>query len=411
MIRNSLLTLQIEPVQKLYQENRSLFLSSLFIPVIAPLFFYCPTSILRTLFYISIPFLVTLVIKNKQAIWGLLSQDKITWGVLALFSVYMSTSVLWSSDAEISRYFSKGKLSLILGLTTVSTFYISYRFPKFSDILKNSYIFGATSSAIILIIHYLLTHGFSLPTERLEGLGRATNPVQASLLYGLAVIAIIFGKLPFQHTRRQVYILKMAMILPSLVIILMTQSRGPFLALLLTLVIIFILQSRNRIKAFSCGLIAIILVSVSVYGAFKNTDILNRKTTGRFQIWQTAISQIKEHPIIGHGLATNNRYHYTKDDGTVMEASHIHSLYLSTAFQGGLIGLGLLIWIYYLFAIKYIDLIRKKAMDHMWIGGWVLMGAAFGIADFGGIVINLSTEWLVFWWPIGLLWGQMARRP
>ncbi|MBL8640993.1 MAG: O-antigen ligase family protein [Alphaproteobacteria bacterium] len=411
MIRNSLLTLQIEPVQKLYQENRSLFLSSLFIPVIAPLFFYCPTSILRTLFYISIPFLVTLVIKNKQAIWGLLSQDKITWGVLALFSVYMSTSVLWSSDAEISRYFSKGKLSLILGLTTISTFYISYRFPKFSDILKNSYILGATSSAIILIIHYLLTHGFSLPTERLEGLGRATNPVQASLLYGLAVIAIIFGKLPFQHTRRQVYILKMAMILPSLVIILMTQSRGPFLALLLTLVIIFILQSRNRIKAFSCGLIAIILVSVSVYGAFKNTDILNRKTTGRFQIWQTAISQIKEHPIIGHGLATNNRYHYTKDDGTVMEASHIHSLYLSTAFQGGLIGLGLLIWIYYLFAIKYIDLIRKKVMDHMWIGGWVLMGAAFGIADFGGIVINLSTEWLVFWWPIGLLWGQMARRP
>ena len=145
--------------------------------------------------------------------------------------------------------------------------------------------------------------------------------------------------------------------------------------------------------------------------AFKNTDILNRKTTGRFQIWQTAISQIKEHPIIGHGLATNNRYDYTKDDGTVMEASHIHSLYLSTAFQGGLIGLGLLIWIYYLFSIKYIDLIRKKVMDHMWIGGWVLMGAAFGIADFGGIVINLSTEWLFFWWPIGLLWGQMARRP
>lgn len=408
MIKDSLYA-HIKQGKELYLQNRLLFMSSLFLPLIAPLFFYCPTSILRTIFYISVPFLCALLIKNRHEIKRLLTYDKIIWGIMAIFVVFMSASVFWSDQVEASRYFSKGKLFFILGITTLSTFYISYKFPGFSATIKKLYIFGATSSALILIANYLIAHGFSLQPERLEGMGRASNPVQASLVYGLAIIAITFGKFPDHYSKRQVYFLKTLMMLPSLSIILLTQSRGPFLALIVTLTVLFILKPGNRVRTAICVGIGLCLLSIPFYSVLKYTDIVERKTTGRFEIWDTAINQIKEKPITGNGLATNNRYNYTKDDGTHMTASHIHSLYLSTLFQGGAVGLGLLLSIYFIFAKRYFELIANNGHEYVWIGGWVLMGTVFGIADFGGIVINLSTEWLVFWWPIGLVLGQIAR--
>ena len=167
MITDSLKNLT-QQVKNSYQENRLLFISSIFIPLIAPLFFYCPTSVLRTIFYISIPFLIALLFKNRHELKQLISQDKITWGVLTIFVLFMSASVLWSDNGESVRYFSKGKLFLFLGLTTVSTFYITYKYPKFSSILRNCYILGATSSALVLIANYLATHGFALGS-RLTG--------------------------------------------------------------------------------------------------------------------------------------------------------------------------------------------------------------------------------------------------
>ncbi len=412
LIKDNLRTL-IDHSKELYRENNILFISSLFIPLIVPLFFYCPTSILRTIFYVSIPFLVALLFKNRQELKQLLSEDKILWRILAVFLVFMSASVLWSDNGETIRYFSKGKLFLFLGLTTVSTFYISYKYPTFSDKIKNFYIFGAVSSAIILIAVYYFVVRFSLENQRLEGMGRATNSVQAALLYALAIIAIVFGKFSNQSSTLKTYAIKTLLAAPPLGAMLLTQSRGPFLSLILTLTALFILQSKNRIKTIFLMVMGLIAVSIPSYFVLKQTQILdqvlNRKTTGRFEIWEQAIEQITAKPIFGNGLAITNRYHFTNEYGSVFEASHIHSLYLSTLFQGGIVGLALFLSLYFLFAKNYLELIANRSSPHVWIGGWVIMGAAFGITDFGGIIINLSTEWLVFWWPIGLVLGLVVR--
>lgn len=407
MIKNYVCALA-QQARNLYQENSLLFISSIFIPLIVPLFFYGPTSLLRALFYVSIPFLLTLLYKNRQEVKQLISQDKIIWRIIAVFLVFMSASVLWSDNGEKIRYFSKGKLFLILGLTTLSTFYITYKYPKFSNVIKNCFIFGAVSSAIILLLPDLKTYDLEWGQQRLEGMGRAANPVQASLLYGLAIIAIIFGSFSNQYSRTKIYLIKALLVLPPLEVMLMTQSRGPFLSLIVTFAILFILSFKSRIKAALFLCIGMGILAVPSYIALKHTDILDRKTSGRFEIWNTAIDQIEEKPIFGNGLAVTNRYTFKAEDGTTQPASHIHSLYLSTLFQGGIVGLVLLLSLYFLLAKRYLELTANQAADYMWIGGWVVMGAAFGLTDFGGIIMNLSTEWLVFWWPIGLVLGHVA---
>ncbi len=408
MINNYLLkTLHHEKAS--FYQDKLLYISALFAPLIAPLFFFCPTIVLRNIFYISIPFMVALILKNKSELKELLLENKSICRIVLIFLAYMTFSVLWSETNEEGRIFEKGKLFLFLGISTLSTFLIAYKKPDFIKNIKKTYIFGAISSSIILIINYIYMNGFAVTPIRLEGMGRAENPVQASLVYSLAVIAILLGSSSEKYSRNKEYIIKIAMTLPPLIVILLTQSRGPFLGLILTLLCLYLTNAKQKIKKLIYIIIGLALLSIPTYITLKDTPVLERHTTGRFEIWHSAMQQISERPIFGNGLASNPHYTYTKPNGVVSPASHIHSLYLSTLYQGGIVGLLLLLSIYFLILKEHWVRRQYNSSETKWILGWILMGAAFGIADFGGIMINLSTEWLVFWWPISLTLGYYTR--
>jgi O-antigen ligase len=389
--------------------DKALFLSSFFTPLIAGLFFYCDTCVLRRLFYISIPISLFLISKNKVLLRKLFRDNKSIWIFLGGFVIYMTMSVLWSETEEVGRYFEKAKLIFILGTGVLSSFLISYKIPSFFEYMKRFFVFSAITSAIFLIFNYLSTHGLSISGSRMEGMGRARNPVQASLLYGLAIIAITSLKLPEKLTTAQQILFKTLMSLPPFIVMLLTESRGPLLALILTLTTLLILRSKNRLKVFLGLFVVLICLSGLAFDVLKDTSLMERKSTGRVDIWTQAIHEISQSPIIGYGLASNRSYNYKTPEGSIFQVNHIHSLYLSTLFQGGIIGLGLLISIYALMFRKYISLINQQNTEIIWLGGWMMMGAIFGIYDFGGIIINISTEWLVFWWPVALTLGYLAR--
>lgn len=394
-----------------YHRDRVLFLSALFIPMICVLFFYCSTTVLRTLFYVSLPCVVALFLQKKADVRRLIAHDKLMWGVAAAFVLFMCASVMWSETEHVSRYLDKGKLFIFIGITTLSTALITYKKPVFPEIIRWAYIAGAVSSALVLIGHYLVAHGISWPKERLEGMGRAGNPVQASLMYGLAVVAILCGKFPAYISETasigRRYGVRMALVTPLVLVMMMTQSRGPFLAMCVTLAGFVFWKAQHKVKTMAIVGLCAVVVSVPAYIQLKDAEIFNRKTTGRFEVWEKASQKIWEHPIIGNGLASDSRYTYTNEGGSILTASHIHSVYLSTLFQGGVIGFVLFMMLYAVLVKRLQYYMSRYTPESFWIAGWVFMGAAFGIADFGGIVINLSTEWLVFWWPIGCVVGQL----
>lgn len=392
-----------------FHANRLLFISSAFIPIIAALFFFMPTSGLRNISYLSFFLFSILLIKNRFELKDIFIKFKSIWAVIFLFLIYMTSSVLWSETVEVERLFQKGKLIIFLSMALASSFYLSYKIPKFLDYIKNAYVLAAISSALILIGDYILTYDLTNTFLRLEGMGRAANPVQCSLLYGLSIIAIIFSKFPEKFEFHKTLIIKILMIAPPFIVMLLTQSRGPLLALFLTLVTIFLMNSKNKLKTTFTTLIGVSLLAIPSYVILKDTAFLERKSTGRIEIWQTALSEIPSSAIWGHGIASNKTYTFHDSNGNSNTTSHIHSLYLSTLFQGGIIGFILLISIYGVILKKYISLSSIHQKNLSWLGGWMLMGTLFGLTDFGGIIINLSTEWLVFWWPIGLILGYIAR--
>lgn len=384
--------------------DRLLFISALFIPVLFSAFFFCPTKILRILFYISLPFSLTLIWRDKAYIWDMIKSYRCIWGICAAFLLYMSFSVTWSYTDHTARYFEKGKLGLFIIIALISTSYITHKFPQLVKTTALSFLTAALISGTILLISYAIALPDMPRLMRLHGMGRADNPVQAALLYGLAIIILSHEKtlsaLPILH--------RIALGTIPLTVMALTQSRGPFLALLLTLSALIVINARRKFLTLAVITIGMLAVSTASYTLCKETSLVERQSGGRIAIWSTAITQIKDHPIIGYGLANKTKYSYQKPNGQTEEVGHPHSLYLSTLIQGGIIGL-----------VTFLVLMAMSAKyallqnNNIWIAGWILMGAGLGMVDFGGYIINISTEWLVFWWPaaftLGLLPYNMIR--
>lgn len=387
----------------LYRRDRLLFVSAIFLPLLFSAFFFASTLHIRTLFYISLPFSFALLVRDRRHVWEFIKENHVFWALCAIFLGYMSLSVAWSETTETGRYFEKGKLFLLIGIGVLTTSWITHQFPKMITGIGLSFITAAFITAAFLTIPHIIT---SIETDRftrMHGLGRADNPVQAALLYGLSVVMIAFGNFGFLSKLP----VKIMLALPPLSAMLCTQSRGPLIALLLALSAIKIIRCSKKIVTSVLLLAALGLLSLTAYFALEQTNIIKRQDTGRTEIWLSALDKIAEKPITGYGLANRTFYTYTIFNGRTEQVSHPHSLYLSTLVQGGYIAAILLLG---LMAMT----IRQTFLSpgpEIWPLGCVIMGALLGLVDFGGYVINVSTEWLVFWWPAAFIFALSRPSP
>ena len=353
-------------IQTFYKEwktllttDRLIFISALFIPVICSGFFFFPTKILRILFYCSLPFSIALIWRDWRYIWDMIKTYKYIWAICIGFLAYMSLSVGWAYTTEENRYFEKGKLGILILTSLLSTFYVTHKFPKIIKTIAISFVAAAVISGIIVVISYILTSSDMTYFNRLHGMGRAENPVQAALLYGLSIILIAYGNfsVPIKIYHR------LALSIIPLITLFCTQSRGPLIALCIALSTIFLIRAHRKHLALSIILVGLLVASLIGYNALKNTAFIERQSGGRTEIWLAAFNQIKEHPIIGHGLANKTIYTYTNPYHQIERVGHAHSLYLSTLIQGGIIGLALLIGLIFVTLKSSISL-KEKHMDN-----------------------------------------------
>lgn len=386
------------------KEDKLLTIAALFLPLLFGGFFLLDTSLHRNLLYLSFPFMTALLIRDREIVRSTLHSTQSLWIWPAAFLAYMTLSVSWASVEETGRYFEKAKLILLIGLPVLASAHIFRMAP---DILKTC-LKAMTIAAIIGGITSLSQHTFILST-RLHGMGRAENPVQCALLYALAIFAIYF--LPLQ-IKRAIWI-KTACILFFGAIILLTQSRGPILALITTVCLLGILTASRKVKiAGMIGLTGLISLGVAIYvflpelvHSTQFSQIFSRLSTGRLEIWEEASAKALEAPIIGHGLASKFYYTFHVYTGSHAQTiGHPHNLYLSTLIHGGLIGVFLLAGAL-ISSLRTAVRLSDDFLPKLCLA-FLLSGSILGLVDFGGYVINLSTEWLVFWWPIALL---MAR--
>ena len=365
-------------------------------------FFILPTSPHRIILYAVLICGLVQIYKNKSWANTVNLNNKLFICIL-VFLFYALVSNFWSNIEDTERFIQKTKPAIFISLfIIVGTSYLNNK----KDIYKlwvETYVLSAaiTATALIVInLEHIYNAYIHNDVWRINGFGRAENSNQAGLFYGIAFIILLFLKGKYIKILNNKYF-RVACIISTSFIFFLALSRGAFFAFSSTLIFITILKayfSDINKKIIIAPLISIILISVLVSFSFPHliTYMIERGTTGRFELWQLGFEQFLQRPLFGHGAGT--KFYYELEFPThVFVAGHLHNLYLAVLVHFGLVGLSLFLLIV---GLTLSGLIKqtKDTNDYSILAIFVL-GCIFGLVDLGGHYNSLSTSWMIFWIP------------
>ncbi len=377
-------------------------------------FFYClllagfylspGLKLLSSYFYILIVgFIVTL---NRQKIFNLFVS--IGFRVVFIYALYYCLSVLWSVGEEASIdyvYYIRHAVYILvfLGLTIG----ITLKHPNSSIVICHAVFWPAAFSAFVSIIwFYYASSGaslFSVHLDRLQYYGaQGNNPVEGATIYGAA---FLLGYMGIAHQRKHdgIYWLALLSLFIILGSVILTQSRGPILALFLSLLVSLAVTRSRKMAAL---LLSLMLVALACFVGSEAIvlDMIQRGDSKHFEIYYKGVAKIKEALIFGHGAATSP--HVVLADGITYP--HLHNLYIAAAFWGGITGLVLLlsiiVWAGY--QIRYLIIKRQYMLWHILL----LYGCLCGLTDQKVAFNHPDTLWMIFWLPLGIMMGQEINR-
>jgi len=299
-----------------------------------------PTTLLEVIIYLS--FAVNLIsgnlkIKNKKVI--------IAVGVFLIFALIGALI-----DPSISRglglwkaYFFDGVLVYLM----VSSFAEDEKMPLFLSIS------GALAAIATLVAAHFTADG------RLLDLDRLSPNYLALFLSPIFIIAL------YQAVKNRFRVINIAGGILMLIAIVLSDSRGGYVAVIGGLIVIGLTYSLRKYSAKKVWLVGAILLLVLLGGTYavfrpqnNDTGRIGSSSNIRYYIWQTSIEMIGRNPIWGVGLGAYQDSFKQLTDGRVNyneyispEALTAHDLYLELYLTSGLFGLiSFLLMLY--FALK-----------------------------------------------------------
>lgn len=173
-------------------------------------------------------------------------------------------------------------------------------------------------------------------------------------------------------------------------IIYITGSRSGMIAFIVQL--IFILLSRTQLSLVKNVFICFLILVLTYTLPFLPQGSIYEQ---RSEIWNAAVVASTEKPILGHGfgntqIALENTINRTNTNlrGSFVDSSH--NIFLDWWVQGGVVGLGLFVFLLYSSFSRFIR--KKKIMEIALLLG-ILAALSFNPAS----VVSL----LALWWLIG----------
>jgi O-antigen ligase len=316
--------------------------------------------------------------------WEVLRQPIIC--ALVAYLLYQGVSLQWNPLLGFEEAGEWLRKSLLI---TMFLLVVKHLFLKMEE--RGVFIFAlitALSSAASL----LWIDIESLRMGRLIGYGMAENAVQSGILYGIAAIVAYYGLLNYGATSyRLIFAIALITLLAGL---LMTQSRGAMVALILSCGFLFT-QQRLTPRMW-------LLFSLGACGAFALIgwhydwqSLVERLDGYRFTIWEAALSSLSATEwLIGKGFRTP--FELTLPYGETIYQTH--SIYVAALYQGGALGLLALLTLFGT-AIYTLWQNRYRGDAKLWLA-LSINAMVLGLFDFDLLITGVSLEWLVFWLPI-----------
>lgn len=201
--------------------------------------------------------------------------------------------------------------------------------------------------------------------------------------------------------------------------LLLTFSRGAFVGFLL-INALFLLWKFNAktvaLAAAAAALAALVLpgyVIDRVTLGFASGDA-NEVSAGRIEgIWLPLLPEVLKSPIWGHGLLSTT-WSYPMETEAMLPVTHPHNAYLEALLDMGVVGLGLLL-AYFWHVWKGFRSLGSNAYLSPEMRGFY-QGACAGLICFlvtgmAGSSLRPVPEFAFLWLAIGMMYGQLARRP
>lgn len=363
---------------------------------LAGFYFFPKSKPHNTAYYalVLLPFLLSLRRQDLALYW-----QSSVFRLVIIFLVYLTLSVAWGEQTTINDWIKYTKrLVYMLGFVSMV---MAYYNPQYLN--KLSKVIACTAVVMAVISMYIYDSSLYPPPDRLKNFGILEHEILAASTYGFAAIMLLYG-CHFKHSYAMWFKLTGVSIL--MLDMLLTQSRGPLLALISSICIVEMLRGQYR------KMVTGFLVVTSIIGLFMVTDTIetvhfisrNGGDSYRFQIWQLIWQRIMDSPWFGLGLSTNETIHLS----ACSCIPHPHNVFLATMFYGGIIALLLLL---VLLAHTILIAIRQyKNEGQVKFLAFLIFGVICGLTDGNKLIDHPRPMWLYFWLPIMLVAAQQVTR-
>ncbi|HDC4442964.1 TPA: O-antigen ligase family protein [Enterobacter cloacae] len=359
---------------------------------------FCGVSRVNILFHITLAlFIITMIINSETRTRFINDRDFLpALGMTGAFLLYFSLSNLWAESSHLSSAISHSFYLFI--------FLCLYRQCELQE--RKKYIIGAAylgivALAILTLVYVNKEHIFQNRLER----AFPFSPDNVIDLGGYMALGILLSAILVRETRNYWFYIPVPLLLVCLIL---TQSRGPFLSMIVATIVAFLCKPKWNFKLLAGSLIVLLAIGSILYfsGFFdifiKRAEESSRAGSVRFGIWLNAFEVAKQKMIFGWGF--NKELEFINGYGQPVTTTH--SLYLATFLKGGIVGLLLLLSMI-LFAGR--QCLRHLAANHKAEIAVIVFALMFYVTQGMFVISNPREYWVLFWLPLAIIFSTPVK--
>ncbi|CAI1192322.1 Lipid A core - O-antigen ligase and related enzymes [Serratia ficaria] len=352
---------------------------------------FCSYTKVNNLFHLSAMLFIITLYFDKDLRLSFFRHDEIRrgLGIIAAMLLYFAFSNLWTNDpANIESTLTHSVYLLIYLAMLITVLNGTQR-----NLLFASVILGLT----ILCLYSIAFDYHDMLVNRHVS---KSNPGPENVidLAGMAGMGVILCLMVFREKQSRVILIAIPILFGTM---LLTQSRGPVLSLLIALFVT--LPYRHlRLKHIAYCLVALIVIGAAVLSSEMGQLLLARfeemyvQSFLRLSIWRHTFELVSQAPYFGYGF--NYELTFTNYSGEHIRTTH--SLYWGALLKGGLVGLGMLLAV-----LSYCGMLAvRRLRDGMRLEAALFIFMLLFYTSQGMFVVgNPSESWYLFWFPLGVI--------
>lgn len=359
---------------------------------------FCGVSRVNVLFHISLAlFIITMIIAKDVRERFLKDKEFLpALGIAIAFMLYYSFSNLWNETSHLSSALSHSFYICI--------FLCLYRQCELEN--KKKYIIGAAYFGIVtLTILTLLYVDKSRMVWNRLGDAFPYAPDNVIDLGGYMALGVLLSAIMVRETRNVLYYLPVPVLIIGL---LLTQSRGPLLSLIVASVAVLFCKPKWNAKYVLWSLVLIAVIGVGLYYSgfldvlIRRIEAGSRAGSVRLGIWQNAFEVAKEKAIFGWGF--NKQLSFINGFGQPITTTH--SLYFAAFLKGGVVGL---VFLLTMIGYAFRQCLRHLAADHKVEIGILIFAVMFYATQGMFVISNPREYWVLFWIPLAIVFSTPVK--